>query len=187
VLYTHVHADHIHGIDELREITRLMKIALPAYGTAESIKALETRFGYVFKPVPEDGFVYRPWLTPKIIEPGQNLAIGNVAVKSFLQIHGNTTTLGFNFGPVVYSTDLVELPDASKELIKGARVWIVGALSDTSYFTHAHVDKVLGWVDELKPERTVLTHMSNALDYETLTARLPVGVSMAFDGMVIEA
>ena len=187
VLYTHAHADHIHGIDELREITRLLKTDLPVYAMAETMQSLETRFGYAFKPIPADGFVYRPWLRSHVIEPTERFAAGNIAVDSFLQQHGNVQTLGYNFGPVIYSTDVSDLPDTSKAVIKGAKVWIVGAISDMPFFTHAHVAKVLDWVAELKPHRTIITHMGSSLDYETLAARLPVGVTPAFDGMVIEA
>lgn len=187
VLYTHAHADHMHGIDELREITRMLKTDLPVYAMPETMQMLETRFAYVFKPIPAEGFVYRPWLRSQVIEPMQRFAVGNIAVDSFLQQHGNVHTLGFNFGPVIYSTDVSDLPPASKAVIKGAKVWIVGALSDMPYFTHAHVARVLEWVDELKPHRTIITHMSNSLDYETLASQLPVGVTPAFDGMVVEA
>ena len=187
VLYTHAHADHMHGIDELREITRMQKTELPIYAAAETMQALEMRFGYVLKPVPADGFVYRPWLRSTVIGPTERFSVGNIAVESFLQQHGNTTTLGYNFGPVVYSTDVSGLPDASKAVIKGAKLWIVGVLSDMPYFTHVHLDKALAWIDELKPHRTVITHMSNTLDYETLVCKLPVGVTPAYDGMVIEA
>jgi phosphoribosyl 1,2-cyclic phosphate phosphodiesterase len=187
VLYTHAHADHIHGIDELREITRLTMTGLPLYATPETMEALETRFAYVFKPIPADGLVYRPWLLPKIIGPTERFSVGNIVVEAFQQQHGNVTTLGYNFGPVIYSTDVSDLPEASKAIIKNARVWIIGVLSDMPYFTHVHLDKALAWIAELKPQRTVITHMSNALDYETLISRLPVGVTPAFDGMVIEA
>ena len=186
VLYTHVHADHIHGIDELREITRLTKTALPVYGTAETLEELAARFAYVFKPVPADGLVFRPWLTPTVITPAERFAVGPVMVESILQIHGPGTTVGFKFGDLIYSTDLVDLPEASKAVIAGAKLWIVGALSDVPYFTHAHVAKVLDWVAELKPQRTVITHMSNALDYDRLAAQLPECVTPAFDGMVFE-
>ncbi|MBY0508627.1 MAG: MBL fold metallo-hydrolase, partial [Rhodospirillaceae bacterium] len=112
--------------------------------------------------------------------------VGNITVKPFIQDHGFSTTVGYSFGDIVYSTDLLELPNAAKDIIKNAKVWIVGALSDQPYLTHAHVGKVLEWVDALKPQRAVITHMSNALDYDKLLAHLPVGVTPAFDGMVIE-
>jgi len=187
VLYTHAHADHIHGLDELREVCRIIKGPLPVYATPETMAMLETRFGYAFKGIPPGKPVFRPWLTPSLITPAESFSVGNIKVTSFLQDHGySTTTLGYGFGDVVYSTDLIELPEASKAAIKGAKVWILGVLGDMPYPTHVHLDKALEWIEELKPARTIITHMSNALDYDTMLAHLPVGVTPAFDGMVVE-
>jgi phosphoribosyl 1,2-cyclic phosphate phosphodiesterase len=187
VIYTHAHADHIHGIDELREINRIMQAPIPCYAPPETLQILETRFAYVFKGIPpESKFVFRPWLIANDITPAQTFSVGNVTVRPFIQDHGFSTTVGYSFGDVVYSTDLVDLPPAARAVIKNAKVWIVGALSDDPYPSHAHVGKVLEWIDELKPQRAVITHMSNALDYDKLIAQLPVGVTPAFDGLVIE-
>jgi phosphoribosyl 1,2-cyclic phosphate phosphodiesterase len=187
VLFTHAHADHIHGIDELRELNRTMRTFIPAYATPDTLAILETRFSYAFEGIPPGKMMFRPWLVANDITPMQSFSVGAVNVRPFLQDHGFSHTIGYSFGNIVYSTDLVDLPDASKDAVRNAKVWIVGALSDQPYPTHVHVDKVLEWVRELQPQRTIITHMSNALDYETLMARLPVGVSAAFDGMVIEA
>jgi phosphoribosyl 1,2-cyclic phosphate phosphodiesterase len=97
-----------------------------------------------------------------------------------------TTTLGFRLGDFAYSTDVLDLPDAARAQLRDLAVWVVGALSDIPHPAHAHLEKVLDWIAELKPRRAVITHMSNALDYETLMFRLPVGVTPAFDGMQIE-
>jgi len=189
VLFTHAHADHIHGVDELREINRAMKGApLPAFANAETMKVLETRFGYIFEGIPPGKPVFRPWLTPNIIDEVAPFSAAGMSVRPFVQDHGYSTTTGFRFGDITYSTDVHELSDAAKDVIRGTRVWIVSALTDTPQPTHAHLDKALAWIAELKPERAVITHMSNALDYEYLITRvLPVGVTPAYDGMVIEA
>jgi len=187
VLYTHAHADHIHGIDELREITRLMQGPVPAYATAETLAILETRFSYAFKGIPQGKPFFRPWLVPNLVTPLEAFAVGHVPVKPFPQDHGfSAVTMGYRFGDVVYSTDLMDIPEVSKPLIAGAKVWIVGVLHDAPYPTHVHLEKALAWVAELKPLRTVFTHMSQSLDYDTLISRLPVGVTPAFDGMEIE-
>ena len=192
VIYTHAHADHLHGLDELREMCRISQGPLQAYATPETMKKIEGRFGYAFEGIPAGKPVFRPWLIPNLIEPAEKFAIGNIAVTSFLQDHGyGGTTLGFAFGDhasghVVYSTDLVDLPPASKAAIKGAKLWILGVLGDMPYPTHVHVAKALEWIAELKPHRTVIIHMSNALDYDTLAVTLPVGVTPGYDGMVIE-
>ncbi len=187
VLFTHGHADHIHGIDDIREISRITQAPLPIYATPETLQILETRFGYVFKGIPPGKPIFRPWLLPNAIAPTEAFSIGNIQVMPFPQDHGyGAVTMGFNFGDVVYSTDLIDLPEISKPFIAGAKVWIVGVLSDMPYPTHVHVEQALAWVKELKPQRTIITHMSNSLDYDTLIAHLPVGVTPAFDGMVVE-
>ena len=187
VLYTHGHADHIHGIDELREINRLMNGPIPAHATAETLETLEKRFGYAFQGIPPGKPVFRPWLQSHLFEPGQSFTIGGIPIRTFLQDHGFCTTIGFRLGEAVYSTDLMDLPEASKDVIRGAKLWIVGALQDAPHPSHAHLEKVLGWIAELKPHRAVITHMSNDLDYDTLVSHLlPVGVTPAFDGLVVE-
>ncbi len=187
VLFTHAHADHIHGIDELREITRLLQGPLAAYGMAETMQLLEERFPYIFLGIPEGKPVFRPWLVPNSITPPEKLTVGNITVGSFLQDHGfGNITVGYIFGGLIYSTDVVSLSDAAKDMIRGTKVWIVDCLSDAPYATHAHVEMTLEWIAELKPQRAILTHMSNALDYDRLVAHLPVGVTPAFDGMQIE-
>jgi phosphoribosyl 1,2-cyclic phosphate phosphodiesterase len=152
----------------------------------EVLKTLETRFGYVFKGVEPGKPVFRPWLVANDITPTQTFSVGTVTVRPFLQDHRFSSTIGYSFGDVVYSTDLVDLPQSSKDIIRGAKIWIVGALSDVPYPTHAHVGQVVAWAEELKPKRTIITHMSSALDYDSLIAKLPVGITPAFDGMVIE-
>ena len=189
VLFTHAHADHIHGVDELREVNRLMKgAAIPAYAGAETLGVLETRFGYVFEGIPPGQVIFRPWLVPNAIAEDTPFTAAGMTIRPFVQDHGFSTTTGFRFGDIVYSTDVLELSDAARDVIRGAKVWIVGALSEVPLPTHAHLDKALGWIKELKPHRAVITHMGNSLDYERLlTHLLPVGVTPAYDGMVIEA
>jgi phosphoribosyl 1,2-cyclic phosphate phosphodiesterase len=187
VVFTHSHADHIHGLDELREINRVIRGPLPIWAAAETLAELERRFGYAFEGIPQGAPMFRPWLIPNVIEPGQTFAVAGLPVEALGQDHGFSASMGYRFGEAVYSTDLVELPLASRERIRGVKVWIVGALRETPHETHAHLDRTLGWIRELKPHRALLTHMSHELDYETLIShRLPVGVSPAYDGMTIE-
>lgn len=189
VLITHPHADHIHGLDELREVNRAMNGPIDIYSDAETLRTLETRFGYAFEGLPPDApSIFKPLLIAHDI--GETLSetfmVKTVQVRAFRQSHGWSPSLGFRFGDIAYSTDVHELPDEAKEVIRGCAVWIVGALTDVPHPTHAHLDKALGWIEELKPRRAVLTHLGTRLDYDAVNARCPVGVTAAYDGMVIE-
>ena len=187
IVYTHAHADHLHGIDELREITRLIKGPLPAYADPDTLAKIENRFGYVFEGIPEGRPFFRPWLVPHVITPGARFTVGGISVLPFLQDHGlGMSTIGFRFGDIVYSTDVVELPEASKPYISGVKVWILDVLGDHPYPTHVHLEKALRWIEELKPQRVITTHMGNTIDYDDLRQRLPPGAEPGFDGMVIE-
>ena len=187
VFFTHAHADHIHGLDELREVNRAMRGPIPVYGTAETLDVLKHRFAYAFEGIPEGKPIFRPWLIPHVIAPGQDIAVGSIRVRAFTQDHGYSTTIGYRFADFAYSTDLMELPADSKEIIRGARLWIVGALQEAPHPTHASLEQVLAWTRDLRPARVVLTHMSNDLDYDTLVEHLlPAGVTPGFDGFTAE-
>jgi phosphoribosyl 1,2-cyclic phosphate phosphodiesterase len=188
VVFTHAHADHFHGLDELREINRVLRGPLDIYANAETQRDLELRFGYAFEGIPPGEPIFRPWLIAHQIgeTASDTFMVKTLQVKTFRQDHGFSATLGLRFGDLVYSTDVVELPDEAKAIIRGAKVWIVDALALTPHPTHAHLDKVLGWVEELQPHRTIITHMGPKMDYDVVNARCPVGVTAAFDGMTVE-
>ncbi len=188
VIYTHAHADHLHGIDDLRSINRVMDRALPTYATQETLGAIRERFGYVLEPLAEGaGGYYKPTLVPHRIRPGNVLEIGGLAVRTFEQDHGWMTTLGLRVGPIAYSTDVVAIPEAGFAALAGIDTWILDVFTDApDHPTHPGVTKALAWIDRVRPRRAVLTHMSARLDYETLRATLPHGVEPGYDGMVIE-
>ncbi len=185
VIYTHDHADHLHGIDDLREINRVTRRWLPVWGAESVLATAADRFPYAFEPMEELGeFIYRPLLEPhKITGP---FSVGDVNVVPFDQDHGYSHTLGLRFGPVAYSTDVVEIPEDSFAVLEGVEVWIIGCLVDFPHATHAHVAKALEWIERVKPRRAVLTHMGSRLDYEFLRRRLPSHVEPAYDGMVLD-
>ncbi|MCC7016766.1 MAG: MBL fold metallo-hydrolase [Rhodospirillales bacterium] len=187
VLYTHAHADHLHGIDDLRAVNRAMNARLPAYADAGTLKVIEERFGYILAPL-RDGATnfYKPCLDPHVVVPGKPFRAGSIEVMPFDQDHGFSRTLGFRFGPIAYSTDLVEMTDAGYQALKGVQVWIVSTFGGTPHPTHAHVDRVLEWIARVGPRRALLTHMSVALDYAKLQAKV-APVEVGYDGMVIEA
>ena len=189
VLLTHFHADHLHGIDDLRPINRTTGRALDLYADEPTLEMVRRRFGYVFEPLrPEsNGFFYKPVLNPHTVVPGEGFQVGSLSVQPFAQDHGVCQTLGFRFGSIAYSTDLIDMPPESFDTLEGVEVWIVGVLTDKPHPTHAHVDLALEWIARIKPKRTIFTGMGLTLDHETLRKRLPAGVEPGYDGMVIEA
>ena len=182
VLYTHGHADHLHGIDELRQVKRLMGRPIPIHADARTLTEIRQRFGYA---VEGTGDAYGPLVEPHAIDGA--FSVGDIAVLPFEQHHGGYgATLGFRFGQMAYSTDLVELDQAAFEALAGVDLWIVDCLREAPHPTHAHLEKTLGWIERLRPGRAVLTHMNTSLDYDRLAAKCPPGVEPAYDGMVIE-
>lgn len=187
VLYTHSHADHLHGIDDLRAINRANNAPLDVYAEGGALETIRQRFPYVFSPLEAGArFFYKPTLRPHRIEDGESFRVGHITVTAFEQSHGFSTTLGFRFGDFAYTTDVVELPERAFELLAGVRVWIIGTLTDRPHSTHCHVDKALEWFKRIGPEQGFLTHLGNDLDHDTLAQSLPDGVEPAYDGMVLE-
>jgi phosphoribosyl 1,2-cyclic phosphate phosphodiesterase len=184
VLMTHAHADHLHGIDDIRQLNRLMNAAIPLWADAETLAEIRGRFGYALEPPPRTGRFYKPTLEPNEITGP--FAIGGVRVVPFMQNHGYSTTLGFRIGRMAYSTDVTELDDAAFAVIAGVELWIVDCMRRAPHPTHSHLDKTLCWIERVHPHRAVLTHMDQTLDYRALSAELPPGVEPGRDGLVIE-
>lgn len=185
VLYTHAHADHIMGIDDIRSLNRNVGKVIPAYGDAGTLKVLQNRMAYVFAPISGD-FFYKPCLEAREIEAGNAFEAAGVEVVPFRQDHGFSETLGFRIGDFAYCPDVVDLDDIALELLEGVRCWIVDCFRYEPHPTHAHLDKVVRWRERLGGPETWLTHMSDQLDYDNLAARCPAGVAPAHDGLVIE-
>ena len=183
VLFTHAHADHLNGIDDLRPINRLIGRPLDVYGSPETIAEIRDRFGYVMAPInPGFGF-YKPCLVPhEVTGPFQ---IGSLAVTPFEQDHGFSKTTGYRIGGMAYSTDVLDLPESAFPALEGLKLWIVDCLRFKPHETHAHLDKTLAWIERVRPERAILTHMNHDVDYDELAARCPANVEPAFDGMTI--
>ncbi|MGE5268163.1 MAG: MBL fold metallo-hydrolase [Thiohalocapsa sp.] len=184
VLLTHPHADHLHGIDDLRMSSQLENQAVPLYASAATLVEVERRFGYALRPVPPDRRVYRPALTPHAVD-GPFTAAG-LTVVPFAQSHGYSTTTGFRIGKVGYSTDVVELDEAAFAVLAGVELWVVDCLRRQAHPTHSHLAKSLAWIARIRPRRAVLTHMDQSLDYRELSAELPDGVEPGYDGLTIE-
>jgi phosphoribosyl 1,2-cyclic phosphate phosphodiesterase len=188
VLYTHEHADHTHGIDDLRALFIKRRRRVDVYLDAETAKVMHTRFGYCFKSPP--GSEYPPIVSEHRLAPGEPVTVtgegGSITALPLLQEHGDIPSLGFRFGPLAYSCDLSGMPDATVPALAGLEVWIVDALRYTPHPSHFSVDDALTWITRIDPGRAVLTNLHSDLDYEALRTKLPHGVEPAFDGMTIE-
>jgi phosphoribosyl 1,2-cyclic phosphate phosphodiesterase len=186
VLFTHAHADHITGIDDVRILNRIARRPLEAFATQSTVDEIARRFGYVFAPWDGKGF-YRPVLTPHPVKPGDTVQTIGLDVRLFSQGHGRIETLGLRIGAFAYSTDVVHLAEPALEILAGIDTWVVGCfLRHDTHSTHANLPTVLGWVARLRPRRTILTHMGPDMDWAWLSAHLPDGIEAGYDGMVLE-
>lgn len=185
LLYTHHHADHIMGVDEVRVLNRQLGREIEAFGMAETLDSLKRRFDYAFLPSTAPMF-FRPAIVPRVAEPGQTVRMAGVEVELLLQDHAVMRTLGLRIGGFAYSTDLVRMPEETLARLHGLDTWVVACFQRRPHKVHANLEQVLDWVDLLKPRRTVLTHMGTDLDHGWLRANLPPGVEPGVDGMVLE-
>jgi len=187
VLFTHEHADHTHGIDDLRSLAIHRRRRVDVYLDASTSKVVRDRFGYCFETPP--GSEYPPILTEHRIEAGQPIHIagagGAIPVLPFRQEHGDITSLGFRFGGLAYSCDLKRLPHESVAALTGLDVWIVDALRYTPHPSHFSLEEALHWIGRVKPRRAILTNLHSDLDYNQLREKLPADVEPAYDGMQI--
>lgn len=185
VLYTHDHADHTHGIDDLRMIAFLMKRRIDVHFDAPTRQSLMTRFGYCFEAPP--GSSYPPILNAHDIHPLRPITIdgggGPIEALPIPQEHGDSGSLGFRIGDVAYSPDVGGLTEASVERLQRLDLWIVDALRYIPHPSHFSVKQALQWIERLKPKRAVLTHLHIDLDYGALKRELPAHVEPAYDGM----
>jgi phosphoribosyl 1,2-cyclic phosphate phosphodiesterase len=188
VLFTHDHADHTHGIDELRVVAINHRRRLHAYFDSATARTLNERFRYCFE-TPEGSF-YRPFLEAHNIVPLEPFTIegdgGPVEVLSFEQRHGQGMSLGFRFGNIAYSPDISGLPEDSVSALKNLDVWILNSLRYAPHPSHLSVGQALELIEHIGPNRAVLTHLHIDLDYQKLRQKLPANVEPAYDGMIIE-
>lgn len=184
ILFTHDHADHTHGIDDVRQIFHAMGRPVDCYAHPATWARLLPRFDYVFEG--RDGY------PPTCIahELPDRLDFGGLSVSWFPQIHGDIKSAGFLFEAAgrafAYSTDISELTLEADAALQGLDLWIVDALRRRPHPTHAHLERTLGWIERYRPERAVLTHMDQSMDYAALAAELPPGVEPGYDMLVVE-
>ena len=184
LIYTHAHADHVHGIDDLRALNNVMHRAIPTYGDAVVMERIRSRFDYAFQDSRAELGYWRPQLQPFTFDgPFQ---IGPVEVLPFRQSHGRSDSWGLRVGDFAYSTDCDALDEAAFAALDGVEAWIVDALRDRPHPSHAHLERTLGWIERVGAARAWLTHMNHEVDYEDWLARLPLGVAPAHDGLAFE-
>jgi phosphoribosyl 1,2-cyclic phosphate phosphodiesterase len=188
VLYTHDHADHTHGIDDLRMLSYAARRKINIYADERTLAILRQRFDYCFETPAGSG--YPPIVRAHELLLTRPLALsgagGEIVFQPFRQLHGDIESLGFRIGGLAYSSDLHDLPEESLRHLEGLDVWIVDALRYVPHPSHFHLDRALSWIERLKPKRAILTHLHIDLDYDALRAVLPGHVVPAHDGMVIE-
>ena len=185
VLYSHDHADHTHGIDDLRPLALVQRSRIDVYADETTSALLNSRFGYCFET--PRGSDYPPILQEHRLREGRAVTIegkgGEITALPFPMQHGSTQALGFRIGSAAYSCDVNDLPPSSIRVLEGLDLWIVDALRYRTHPSHFSVDETLSWIARVKPKRAVLTNLHTDLDYEELKSRLPAGVEPAFDGM----
>ena len=181
VVVTHAHADHCHGIDDLRQVAANLGHPVPLHARAETLDQLRNHFPYAF----EGAKLYRPTLDPQPITAG--LSHGTTQLRFADQPHGGVTSLGIRFDnedqSAAYAVDFHDLTDDMAVLYDGVDLWIAGCVPTTGHPTHAHLDAVLRWAEDLKVGQLLLTHLDKSLDYATLASKLPDWAAPAFDGL----
>lgn len=185
VAYTHSHADHVHGIDDLRMVVFNMRSRLPVWADGATQNDLLSRFGYAF--VQPHGSPYPPILDLFTIDGDFTVegAGGAITLKPFEIEHGSIDALGFRVGPLAYLPDVSKMTNEGWDAIQGAECWVLDALRRTPHPSHAHLEKSLEWIARSNVPRAVLTNMHIDLDYETVAQETPDHITPAFDGMQI--
>jgi phosphoribosyl 1,2-cyclic phosphate phosphodiesterase len=183
VLFTHAHADHILGLDDLRSFNALQGSAIPCYASRDTWHAIRRQFSYVFEGSLQEGGGVPQLTTNDITEAFFIRGIRIVPVPLW---HGKLSILGFRFGNFAYLTDCNRIPDDSWRLVEGVEILVLDALRDQAHETHFTLDEAVAAAERIAPRRTYFTHMTHDLPHAKTNARLPAGVELAYDGLVFD-
>ncbi|MBI9104353.1 MAG: MBL fold metallo-hydrolase [Spirochaetales bacterium] len=183
VLYTHAHADHIHGLDEIRIFTR--QNSMPIFGSEATIEEVRERFPYIFNSTIQRGGG-KPDITTSILKPMKKRVIEGLEITAIPIKHGKLDIFGYRIGDTAYLTDCNEIPESSLPLLKDLELLIIGALRHSSHPTHFSLSESLEIIDSLAPGKALLTHMSHDFDHEKLLRELPGRVEPAYDGLSLK-
>ncbi len=186
VLFTHEHADHTHGLDDIRAISVRRNGPLPMYGSAAVLAGLARRFPYIFdesmRPLPGTS---KPEGQAHAVLPGDVVQIGDAVVQPVALPHGPVTVYGYRIGPLSYVTDAKSIPEAAAAVLRGARVLVLNALFRTEHPTHLSISEAVRAAQDLGADRTYLTHLTHDNFHADLEAELPPGITPAFDGLTV--
>ncbi len=185
VVYTHSHADHVHGVDDLRVVVYNLKKRLKVYADGATANALISRFGYVF--VQPEGSAYPPILDLHNIDGPITIsgAGGDITLEPFKAKHGRIDALGFRVGGLAYLPDVSDMYEESWAAVQGLDIWVLDALRREPHPTHSHLAQSLDWIAKAAPKQAVLTNMHIDLDYKAVAAETPANITPAYDGMVL--
>ena len=185
VLYTHEHADHTHGIDDLRAFFLMKRKRVEIWADDATGRMLTTRFAYCFYSAP--GSDYPPIINLNAMEAGAPVTVdgagGTITAMPFQVHHGTIDALGFRVGDMAYTPDIDGVPDDSLRHLEGLDLWVVDALRRTPHPSHWCLPQTLDWIARLKPKRAVITNLHVDMDFATLVKELPAGVQPAYDGL----
>jgi phosphoribosyl 1,2-cyclic phosphate phosphodiesterase len=182
ILFTHSHADHVFGLDDVRRYNQMQRNSIPCYADEETLTSLRRMFAYVFNPPPQIGGGLPQLSLFRIAGP---FTLGGVEIVPVPLLHGRLPVLGFRIGAFAYLTDCNRIPDESWPLLEGARTLIVDALRHRPHSTHFSVSEAVAVVERLGAERAYFTHICHDLAHAETNARLPAGVELAYDGLVL--
>jgi phosphoribosyl 1,2-cyclic phosphate phosphodiesterase len=187
LLFTHDHADHTHGIDDLRALSGHDRGRVPIYGPADALARMRRKFDYIFdpltRPIPGSS---RPDVSATALEPGVEAIVAGVPVLPLRFAHGPTDVLGYRIGPVAYVTDVKEVPEAARAPLRGLEVLVLNALFHRPHPTHLSIPEAVATARALGAGRTYLTHLTHETGHAALLAELPPGIEPAYDGLVVE-
>jgi phosphoribosyl 1,2-cyclic phosphate phosphodiesterase len=187
VLFTHGHADHVHGIDDLRALSVRQGAMLPAYGARDTMAELAAKFPYIFDPsivVPEG--TSKPELAPHVLEPGAKVTIAGVPVLPLALPHGGQVVFGYRCGDVAYLTDVKTVPESVMEVLKGLEVLVLNALLSRPHPLHLSIPEAVAAAQRIGARRTYFTHLTHEFTHAALAAMLPAGIAPAYDGLVVD-
>jgi phosphoribosyl 1,2-cyclic phosphate phosphodiesterase len=183
ILFTHTHADHVFGLDDVRRYNQMQRSVIPCYGDADTIASLRHMFSYVFEPPPQQGGGLPQLALFRLAGP---FTLGGVEIVPVPLFHGRLPVLGFRIGAFAYLTDCNHIPDESFSRLAGVRTLIIDALRHRSHSTHFSVSEAVGVAAQLGVERAYFTHICHDLPHAETCAQLPPGVELAYDGLVLE-